>query len=104
MSRQLTKLERKFLGLTPSESEDIAELWLAGRKEVHPYQWRRNGRELTGTKRKKFRATLEKLGLHGYPMALDWTMGTTAPRGGQEGKWIRLTPRGYAKIRRALRD
>ena len=97
--RQMTKLERGLLELTPRESEDIAKLWVSGRAEVHPYEWRRNGRELTGTGRGKFRATLEKLGLRDLD---DWSMGTTANRGGQEGKWVRLTPRGYQKIRRVL--
>ena len=101
-TRPLTKLERKILELTPSQASTVEGLWAGNKRAaVHPYRFRSGkGRvySLEGTSRAKIRATLIKIGLSDA----DIQMGNDAPRGGQEGKWAKLTASGFSKIRRIL--
>ena len=100
--RNFTKLESKLLGITPTDGEVVASLWTTGkRKKVAPYQFRKSGRHfnLLGTSRRTFARVLSAMGLN---PTRDWVMGNAAPRGGQEGKWVQLTPSGYGKIKRLM--
>ena len=109
--REFTKLERRMLDLTRTEAYQIASLWRNGRDAGYPYRWTAKGRSLEGTSRRKFLDTLRKIGL--FPEFIDARvrdsegeieMGNSAPRGGQVGKFLRLTPTGYRKIQRVLTD
>lgn len=99
--RTFTKLERRLLDLTPSDASQICALWSQGkRQKVKPYVWHNRGRTLSGTCRGKIANTLKAIGLQDH----DMDFGSDAPRGGQEGKWIQLTPSGWQKIKRALHE
>ena len=96
-------MERRILGLSLGQSATICSLWNAGKRAaVYPYTWRRSRGycELIGTGRGRICRALESLGLE----RKDIEFGNDAPRGGAEGKWIRLTPSGWRKIKRMLTE
>ena len=103
MMRRLTKMERSLLKITKNQAAHIESLWVDGRALVHPYTWARKGRSLEGTGGKIFARVLTDLGMGERDVEYGHDRGQ-APRGGVEGKYVRLTGNGFRKIKRLLED
>jgi len=100
-TRTLTRLEAKLLGLTPTQTHIINDV-LAGGK-VHPQHFRNGGGRhyaLLGMGRGRITKILATINISGS----DIEYGNDAPRGGAEGKWIKLSASGRAKARRRLAE
>ena len=98
-TRTLTRLEAKLLGLTPTQTHIINDV-LAGGK-VHPQHFRNGGGRhyaLLGMSRGRIVKILDTINISGS----DIDFGNDAPRGGVEGKWIRLSATGRSKAKRRL--
>ena len=96
MMRTLTRLEARLLGLTPGEADTMNQVLAGG--EVHPHHFSKGYRSLLGMGRGRIVKVLGVLDIRGA----DIVTGNDAPRGGAEGKWIKLSPSGRAKARRRL--
>lgn len=98
-TRPLTKLEARLLGLTPSERSTMDEVLTGG--QVHPQQFRSGvGRryELLGMGRGRIVEVLSDIGIG----RSDISFGNDSPRGGAEGKWLKLSATGRSKAQRRL--
>ena len=106
MTRNLTKLEARLLGLGTTEA-DIVSRALRGR--VYPAMWVGTGRrtKFAGMKAADGGAALRAIGLIGpvVPPGVDpdFRIGqdkNLAPRGGMAGEYIGLTRRGKRRVAR----
>lgn len=101
MMRRFTKMERSLLKITKNQAAHIESLWVDGRAIVYPYTWARKGRSLEGTGREIFARVLADLGMGERDVEYGHDRGQ-APRGGVEGKYVRLSGNGFRKIKRLL--